>query len=968
MTPARRAWYSPRGPRLRGVAPTVIALLLAGVLVGGDAAKSTAREQPRHASATASNAASPGAPSFVLKARSVYPVTPDQPGPIAGGMVIVRDGRIAAVGRDLPLPPELPVIELRDDVVCPGFVSAASGLAGAHRGTESVSGAYQALDAFDNYADYTMVLARGTTTAHLDPGSHRLVSGIGAVVKLAGPPAERVLVPLADVTVNLGVFDPPLLYEPPFVASSDVAIEPSTRQRPDSRLGQYLELEERIAAAEAWRASPDSYSAAKFDLHVEAFLEAWAAGLPLRVQAQRATDIEGALALLERLPPLAAGPRRAYLTGLTEGRELPERLRTAGLPLVLRIDASYRHPAPDLGPDPEVLAGKLSTAGALTSGDGKPRLALAGPLGEPEDLRLTAALAVRGGMSPAQALAAITRVPAEIVGVDARVGSLAPGKDADLLVLSGDPLDISSHVRRVYVGGQIVFEPPPTDAVVVKAGTIWVGDGSIVRDGAVLIEHGKIQAVGPRVPHPPFAHVIDAGRDGFLTPGFIDAQGHLGLAGDRTPAGPDTPLHRAFAAAGREFVRVARAGVTTVVVAPYQTARNGGRLTAIKTFGLQRSELVARETGGVKYSLRGADPLTGVEPLRKQLQAGQKYVEQWKKYEEELAKWKAGELKEAKPKPEGQPTTEPEKPDPITGRWELTLSGDPLPQTVTTTMTLKLTGASIEGRVSDPTTGQETNLGGTLDGNQVTLEVEQETPLGRPTLKATLDREDHMAGHLVVGEFRIQADARRTDKGPVEFKVQHKRKRSKDGRPEPPKVDENLEPLRALLAGKVPAVVDVQTAAQVDAAIKLFVEEFKVPLVLIGAEDAADAADRILAHKDQVGVVVPTEITRSRAWKPYTQIAELSRRGIPVALQSNSEDGARNLPLMGLYAVQQGLGGDDALRALTVDAARMYRLDDRVGTLAPGKDADVLLFTGHPFDSGSRLERVLVGGREVPDE
>ncbi len=153
--------------------------------------------------------------------------------------------------------------------------------------------------------------------------------------------------------------------------------------------------------------------------------------------------------------------------------------------------------------------------------------------------------------------------------------------------------------------------------------------------------------------------------------------------------------------------------------------------------------------------------------------------------------------------------------------------------------------------------------------------------------------------------------------------------------------------------------------------------------MLLGAEGAADVAEQIGAHKGaaanpapttapaaepSVGVVVPREIERVRTRRPYCEAVELSRKGIRVALQSDSEDGARDLPLMGLFAVREGLGGDAALKALTLDAARMYKLDDRVGSLEAGKDGDVLIFHGYPFDAGSRLERVIVGGQEVPDE
>ncbi len=945
------------------------ALLLAGVLgvMAWPTSSASPSTTPRQPHSTAAG------PSFALRAKAVYPVTLDQPGPIERGMILVRGGRIVAVGRDLAVPPDLPLIDLRDEVVCPGFVSAGSSLAGRHAGPESVSGAYQAVDAFDRYEKHTLALARGTTTVHLDPGAHRLVSGLGAVVKLAGPPAERTLISAADLTITLGVFDPPQIVERPFYASADVPIKPAKLQRPDSRLGQYLELEERIAAAEEWLARAVQPGAvapaqgeAKFDIHSDSFIEAWAAGIPLRIQVRRAMDIEGALRFIRQ------HDRPAYLVGLTEAHELADELMAANVPVVVRVDERYRFPAGNIGGDPDALEPRVTTAGELAAATpGLPlRLALAGAEGDPqEDPRMAALLAVRGGLSPRQALAAVTRVPAEILGVDARIGSLAPGKDADFVVLSGDPLAVSSHVRQVYVNGRVVFEAPPTDALVIKAGTVWIGDGTLLHDGAILIEKGKIQAVGHRVPHPPFARVIDAGADSFLTPGFIDAHGHLGLSGDKSVAAPDLPIHRTVAVATREFERVARAGVTTVLLAPYRSAPNGARMAAVKTYGPGRGDLVARELTGVRFSLRGKDPLLGTKPLRKALEAGKKYDETWKKYAAELAEWKEGKRKEgAAPRKDDHDEVVEEKPDPITGTWEFTLNGGPLPEPVSGTITLKLTGSAVEGRVSDPVSGEEVDVAGTFDGTTLTLEVDADTPLGKPTIVATLDREDHVVGQVRLGEFEIAFEATRVDKSPVEFRVQHKRKRTKDGRPTPPKVDEKLEPLRPLLAGKIPAVVEVETAAQIHAVLKLFVDEFKVPLVLLGPRDTANVIDELLARKDKLGVVVPERIESVRADVPYNQAADLSRRGIRVALQSDAEDGARNLPLMGLFAVQRGLGGDAALRALTIDAARMYKLDDQIGSLEPGKDADVLIFSGHPFDAGSRLERVIVAGREVPDE
>jgi imidazolonepropionase-like amidohydrolase len=911
---------------------------------------------------------------FALRARAIYPCTADTPGPIEDAVLIVRDGKIAALGRDLPLPPDLPVFELRDATIMPGLVSAAAALSGNHGGNETVAGDYRALDAFDNYADYTLWLARGVTTAHLDPGEHRLVTGVGAVVKLAGPPAERVLRPAADLAINLNPIDPPRLIDIPFFASSDEGIRPAVRQRPESRLGRFLELDQRIAAAKAPGDARFVDEFGHFDAQRAAFAAAWNSELPLRISADRAADLSGALTFIAR------HRKPAYIVGGAESHRIIEDLRAARLPLVYRVMTRYAdisHDPPsgrlsDLGPDPDALDDSLRAIGRLAAGDRDAAvpIALAGRLDDArEDLRLFAALAVRGGLPRERALAAITRIPAEILGVQERVGSLAVGRDADFIVLTGRPLDAHADVLQTYVGGRRVFEAPQSAALVVRAGTIWVGNGAIVNDGAVLIEDGKISAVGQRVPQPPFAHVIDAGREAFVTPGFIDAHGHLGLERDGAAPAPDVPIHSAIGVAGREFLRVARNGVTTILLAAYNSAANGSQVAAVKTFGRHRGDMLVRDTAGVHFTFTGKDPLEATEAVRRTLEAGRKYEEAWKKYEADLKKWEEDRRKgiAEKPKDETETKVETDKPDPITGTWEFTLSGGPLPESVTGTAKLRLSGTSIDGRLTAPGADEEVVVTGTLEGNSVTLEIDQETPIGKPTIRATLDRDDHMAGKLALGDFSIDFEATRTDKAPVEFKVVRSRKK-RGGRPLPPKVEPALEPLRPLLAGKIPAVLDAQTAPQIQQALKLFIDDFKVPLVLVGADDAADVGKALVERKDRVGVVVPPAALRRRDRTPYNQAADLARLGVPVALQSNAEDGARNLPLLGLFAVQQGLGGDAALRALTIDAAKMYRIDDRIGSLEVGKDGDLLIHSGHPFDADSRLERVIVGGREVPNE
>ncbi len=84
-------------------------------------------------------------------------------------------------------------------------------------------------------------------------------------------------------------------------------------------------------------------------------------------------------------------------------------------------------------------------------------------IGAAEELPLAAALAVRGGLGRDAALRAITLTAAELLGVGDRVGSLAPGKDADIAIFSGDPLYYRTRVQKVMVGGKIVYPAPTSE-------------------------------------------------------------------------------------------------------------------------------------------------------------------------------------------------------------------------------------------------------------------------------------------------------------------------------------------------------------------------------------------------------------------------------------------------------------------------------------------------------------------------
>ncbi len=900
--------------------------------------------------------------SFALRAGRIITAAPGQPGVMNGGVIIVRDGKIVAVGTDIAVPSDLPLIELPDATVMPGLVAAVSNVGVTRVPDESIGAAYRASDNFDRYADYRQVLASGVTTAHLSPGATRLMSGQGGVARLGGPASSRVLSAASDLTITLdpGAYNPPPIVEELVPPSSDNAIKPASAQRPSSRIGQLLALKEAVGEA----LKPPA--GAKFDDHGAALARAWQANLPVRVQSQRQADLAGALAFL------ASNQRKGYIVGGTEAAALADQIAGANVPLVYTLSAPRSSPAANLGNDPEALEPDLRSLAAL----GRVRLALAVAPGQSVmGLRLAAATALRAGLTRERIIEAITRVPAEILGVADRVGSLAPGLDADLLVLSGDPLETTTHVLRVYAAGRLAFRAPGTDAVVVKAGTVWLGPDQWLTDGSVLIEKGKIVAVGKHVPTPPGASVIDGGPGSFMTPGLIDAYGHLGLQGDNTTTGPDLSLARLVGVADVAELRVARAGVTTVMVGPYRAAQSGSRIAAIKTAGDRRDRRVVSETAGLVFDVTDVDPASVSERLKPRLEAGKKYLEMWQKYEKDLAEWQKNKAEgKATQQPIGAPkeaeeTAAPKVEDPITGTWTARLFGGPIrPEDEREgKIAFKLTGTAIEGRVLEPALPMDFKITGTLDGKRITGRLELETRgLGYPTFEGTIDKEDHCSGTVSLQGLTINFDMRRIDKSEVEFKVKSTRKKTtgKDGRPLPPKVDESLEPIKSILEKRIPAVVAATTSAQIDAVLDILVDQYDLPVVLLGPEGIEVHAGR-LAEKN-VGVVVPTDVMRRDEKNQWSVPGDvLSRRGVHVAFQSGGEDGARSLPMVGLYAVERGLSAETALAAMTIDAARMYRLDGRIGSLAPGREGDMVIFSGHPFEAGSRVERVIVGGEEV---
>ena len=196
-------------------------------------------------------------------------------------------------------------------------------------------------------------------------------------------------------------------------------------------------------------------------------------------------------------------------------------------------------------------------------------------------------------------------------------------------------------------------------------------------------------------------------------------------------------------------------------------------------------------------------------------------------------------------------------------------------------------------------------------------------------------------------------------------------KQSADDESKRPDPDLEMEALGKLLRKEVPALVTAQTATEIMTALRLQ-REFGFDLVLDGAAESYLVLDEI--REAGVPVLLHPPMVRpggELANAAFDTAAKLRAAGIPFALQSGYESyvpKTRIVLFEAAIAAANGLGFDGALAAITLDAARILGIDERVGSLERGKDADLALFDGDPFEYTSRVCAVVIEGEVVSKE
>ncbi len=835
-------------------------------------------------------------PAYALLNARIMPMAGP---PIDAGTLVMREGRIAAVGADVVAPPDAIAIDAAGWTLYPGFVDAHSTLGmmqdrdGAREeraspsrtanGTEGPDA--MALTRYDPSRE-ALGKARGSglTAAHVASG-HGLFARRGTVVALRDGDVDQLV--LRDSWGQHVRFDP---------------FDRESGRYPGTLMGVVATvrqgLSDAVWYAQAWehyRNAPDTYARPEHDGALAALGPAATGDQPVVLSAWTENEILRARALAAEAGLDAA---RVVVSGAVEGWRVAEQLADSAGPVLVSLDLRPRREAAGFGraergpvddppaadaADAEANPGRLHAAGvrfALTS------LGLA----DHADLLPNLRKVVRAGLPPEAALEALTRTPAAILGVADRLGSLEVGKAAHVIAVEGDLFADDGRIAAAWIDGehydltnrqatsrrsrsrdhdradadrdgdrdrrQLMERRAPAGplwpeapATAIRHATILTVANGTIASGTILIRDGRIQAVGvdDQVDVPDGAREIDASGL-FVMPGIVDARSHMAITGGGNESSesvtPEVRIADVINHRDPAIFRALAGGATTVNVLHGSANVIGGQNAVLKLrWGQPAAELFFEDAPkGVKFAL-------GENPKR-------------------------------------------------------------------------------SNRATRP--GQERRYPATRMGVEFLL------------------RKDF-------------ADARRYQQA----RLDHEAARAGGEDPLPPRRDLRLEALADILDGRI--LVHAHSYRSDEILMLLRVAEdfgFRIRS-LQHVLEGYKVADEIAAHGAGASTFADNWAYKMEALDaiPYN-MALMYERGVSVSINSDSDERVRRLYVEAAKAVKYGgVSEAAALEMITLAPAGHLGIADRVGSIEVGKDADLAIFTAHPFSAEARVQYTFVDGQ-----
>jgi len=391
--------------------------------------------------------AQPQGDRYLIKNATIIPVEGE---PLENADLLIEGGKIAAIGNNVSAPDGTTIIDASGMFVYPGFIDGHT-----HFGLTEVSAITSTVDIREmgkenpelkvawainpHSVHFKTSRINGTTTALVAP-SGGTYPGMSALVKMDGWTIDEMLIKeVATSFINFPMSPRP---------TRGARVGPQAKSQVDitaklvEKIQEYLnEVRHYLKLRKHGAENPDIV-APDLNPKYEALAPVLDGTLPVVISVEKAKDIELAIKFVreEKI--------KAIFRGCLQGGKVADKIKEAGIPVI--IDDLYTGPSePEDGYDaPFRNVGELAGAGVLIcfSTGSDPALG--------KDLTYHAARAVAFGLDRDEAIKALTINPAKIFGIDDRVGSLKVGKDADLFITTGDPLDLRSEVKHLFINGK----------------------------------------------------------------------------------------------------------------------------------------------------------------------------------------------------------------------------------------------------------------------------------------------------------------------------------------------------------------------------------------------------------------------------------------------------------------------------------------------------------------------------------
>ena len=377
---------------------------------------------------------------IAFKGALIYPI---KGAPIQNGILVVQNGVILSVGNDeSAIPANAEIVNVKDKVIMPGLVDTHSHLGGPEGGDYSnpINPEARAMDAIDPTSDgFKKALAGGITTINVMPGSGHLMSGQTVYLKMRdGKIIEDLL-----ITNEKGVYGGLKMANGTNSMRSGSGF-PGTRAKSAS-LVRELFLKAQAYKKKIDKAGKDSSKMPERDLAMEPLVEVLNGKRVVHFHTHKSNDILTVIRLSKEFG------FKPVLHHLSEGWKVADEIAKAGLQAsIIVIDApGGKMEAINLTLETGAKLEKSGVSVAFHTDDGI------------TDSRLflrAAALSVRAGMSREKALEGLTIVGAKMLDLSSKLGSLEKGKDADFIILSGDPFSVYTKVEQTWVEGSKKYD------------------------------------------------------------------------------------------------------------------------------------------------------------------------------------------------------------------------------------------------------------------------------------------------------------------------------------------------------------------------------------------------------------------------------------------------------------------------------------------------------------------------------